>query len=291
MNVRKILMSCIAAMVVGSAWAEDTNSVDKSQYSLLNPTPDRYMRPLASDRADRITGPFTVDAGHFQIECDAVNYYKHQQKWEYPYEHVTRTATEFNWSPRFTVGLLDGVDFETQFNYETKENKYDYSGSYNATVKNHDDGFGFVSPMCKINLWGNNGGVTALSIMPQLSIPTDSRYDVNGGVALPFAVRLPEKFTLKITSWFESAQNSNKELFAGFENELSLTRAMTSKLNLFANLNTITTTDSNQEWYGYAGFGGAYTLMSNLQIYTGLRFGLTSNSYDYNPYLGLTWRF
>ena len=43
---------------------------DKSQYHLFNPTPRELMRELSTDRPDKTESPYTVDAGHFQIESD-----------------------------------------------------------------------------------------------------------------------------------------------------------------------------------------------------------------------------
>ena len=40
----------------------------KGQYTLFNPTPDRLLRDLTTDRPDATETPFTVDAGHIQFE-------------------------------------------------------------------------------------------------------------------------------------------------------------------------------------------------------------------------------
>src|SRR5215510_10543019 len=47
---------------------------DKSQYWLLNPTPDKLMREMTTDRPDITESPFTVDAGHVQFESTLVGY-------------------------------------------------------------------------------------------------------------------------------------------------------------------------------------------------------------------------
>src|SRR4051794_2985518 len=48
--------------------------VDKAQYNLFNPTPPEFMRELSADRPDKTESPYTVDAGHFQLETDLANY-------------------------------------------------------------------------------------------------------------------------------------------------------------------------------------------------------------------------
>ena len=50
-----------------SGWGSEP---DKGQYHLLNPVPREAMRPLITDRPSLTEGPYTVDAGHFQVESD-----------------------------------------------------------------------------------------------------------------------------------------------------------------------------------------------------------------------------
>ena len=46
----------------------------KSEFNFLNPTPTNQMRETNTDRPDKTEGPYTVDAGHVQIEMDLANY-------------------------------------------------------------------------------------------------------------------------------------------------------------------------------------------------------------------------
>src|SRR5436190_23093328 len=47
---------------------------DKSQFNLFNPTPGELMREFRTDRPDKTESPYTVDAGHFQVEVDELRY-------------------------------------------------------------------------------------------------------------------------------------------------------------------------------------------------------------------------
>src|SRR4026209_2035948 len=47
---------------------------DKGQYTLFNPTPKELMREMSTDRPDKTESPYTVDAGHFQVEMDLFGY-------------------------------------------------------------------------------------------------------------------------------------------------------------------------------------------------------------------------
>src|SRR4051794_21110103 len=54
--------------------AIEERSNDKRQYWLFNPTPKEKMREYGSDNGGITNGPYTLDAGHFQIETELVNF-------------------------------------------------------------------------------------------------------------------------------------------------------------------------------------------------------------------------
>ena len=66
------LFALILGATVGHALADDPP--DKAKYHLLNPTPREQMREMSTDRPDKTESPYTVDAGHFQIESDLFAY-------------------------------------------------------------------------------------------------------------------------------------------------------------------------------------------------------------------------
>src|SRR5207247_8308607 len=57
------------------AWgaeADPSAGLDKRHYTLFNPTPRELMREMNTDRPDKTESPYTVDAGHFQVEADVL---------------------------------------------------------------------------------------------------------------------------------------------------------------------------------------------------------------------------
>jgi len=56
-----------------AASAEKELPIDKWQYHFFNPAPRKQMREMSTDRPDQTESPYTVDAGHFQVESDLVN--------------------------------------------------------------------------------------------------------------------------------------------------------------------------------------------------------------------------
>src|SRR5438477_5692131 len=47
---------------------------DKSEFNLFHPTPTSLLREFSTDRPDQTESPYTLDAGHFQVEMDILNY-------------------------------------------------------------------------------------------------------------------------------------------------------------------------------------------------------------------------
>src|SRR5688572_8466426 len=69
-ELKRLLAGAVALIgAAGGATAQD-----RSQYTLFNPTPDRLLRDLTTDRPDITESPFTVDAGHVQFESTLVGF-------------------------------------------------------------------------------------------------------------------------------------------------------------------------------------------------------------------------
>jgi hypothetical protein len=64
----------MACAIVMAGTAGSALGADKRGYTRFNPTPDHLLRDLTTDRPDTTEAPFTVDAGHVQIECTLVGF-------------------------------------------------------------------------------------------------------------------------------------------------------------------------------------------------------------------------
>ena len=129
------------------------------------------MRPLSTDRPDATESPYTVDAGHYQLELEIGNWSK------------------------------DGSD--RQFSFAELNAKYGLNASndlqlvlpFFSHVEGGAEGFGDIQVRLKHNMWGNDGGKTALALMPFVRIPTangglgDGK--VAGGLIVPLAIEGP----------------------------------------------------------------------------------------------------
>jgi hypothetical protein len=313
---RFLALLAVVPLLTTALLADDsssTNSTDKSQYNLFNPTPHDLLRPMNSDQYDNVLDAHTLDAGHFQVEGSLVNYYKYSKSFYYPGLNYRYAEDEYSWTPRFRVGLLNNLELEVNPTFsERSENvaggfappSSGYPASFNATV--HHGGFGDIGVGPKINLWGNDGGMTSLAIHPYFSVPVDGG-DLQGGVDVPFGLKLPYGFYLKLNTEFyateiaalgvveiDTLQTLTKRIYihyVGFDNSISLHKSLSVKTAVYWYLDSNVTSDSGQPWYGYTGFGMTYSLTSDFEVYAGMGFGLVQAAYDYNPRFGIVFRF
>src|ERR1022692_3166856 len=80
--------------------AQETSTPDKGGYTLFNPMPNTLLRELSPARPDKTESPYTVDAGHFQLEMDFAIF---------TYDRTDGATTRaWNIAPvNFKIGLLD----------------------------------------------------------------------------------------------------------------------------------------------------------------------------------------
>ena len=161
---------------------------DKTAYTLFNPTPTALMREMNADRPDKTDCPFTVDAGHFQIEMDFVNLTDNSPNADRG--NVRSTSSEI--SPmNLKVGLLNDLDFQivcTAYRWQETDD-------LNAKTVDRKSGFDGITPRFKLNLVGNDGGFFALALIPFVKLPLSGgnlgNGSVEGGVGVPYSFRYP----------------------------------------------------------------------------------------------------
>ena len=83
----------------------DTIKVDKTHYTLFHPTPRRYMRPMVPDRPGITESPYSVDAGHFQYETDALRLLTRREGTAYGHDWYVNHALG-------KIGLSDRTDLQ-----------------------------------------------------------------------------------------------------------------------------------------------------------------------------------
>ena len=186
---------------------------DKSGYSLLDPTPDDEMRKFTPDRPTKGYSVRTIDAGHFELETDLVNF---------TYSKYLGTVTQSvqTLDPTLKMGITNWLDFEIQFNGLQSSQSFD---SESGLAVAHGAGFGDVVLRTKMNLFGNDDGPAGLAIIPYVKLPSStpviSNGAVEGGLIVPLALRLPQDYLVTLMTEVDSLENTDEgRRYANFVN-------------------------------------------------------------------------
>src|SRR5665213_2659355 len=173
-----LLLASVWPEVVG---AQNAGLPGKSAYTLFNPTPHDSMRELNADRPDKTDCPFTVDAGHLQIEMDVADFTYDADNAGHG-KSVTYRIAPMN----AKIGLLNNVDFQLVFTPWQLEN------SWVANKIKQQSGFEGITPRIKINLMGNDGGFFAIALIPFVTLPIGQRAvsAVEGGLSNSISIGL-----------------------------------------------------------------------------------------------------
>lgn len=264
-------------------------AADKSQYHLFNPTPRELIRTMSTDRPDLTESAYTVDAGHFQLEADLLNF---------SHDHDTAGGTDAKvdaWTAgavNLKAGLLNWMDLQLVldvYNHVTTEDRV-------AGTKVSQSGLGDFTTRVKMNLWGNDGGKTALAVMPFVKFPTNQddlgNDELEGGIIIPFAIELPAGWSLGLMTEFDFVRNNADTGYrTDFVNSLVLGRDLIGKLGGYVEFFSVVSSEPGNPWVGVLGLGLAYAVTDDLQLDGGVNLGLTRSAEDINPFLGVSWRF
>ena len=294
---RKLGLGVVAWCTMAAAAAEEGNDgvgkspvpPDKSGYHLFNPTPRELMREMSTDRPDKTESPYSVDAGHMQIEMDFVTYTR---------DHDTSggadTETE-SWmvAPiNLKVGVANWADLQFVVeSYQTVRTKDRTTG---AVVRN--SGFGDLTIRFKANLWGNDGGPTALAAMPYVKVPTNQddlgNDAVEGGLILPLAIELPWGWGMGVMPQFDVVRDDVGNGHHGVAvNTLTLGHDIVGKLAGYVEFFSEVNLEGDAPWVGTIDLGLTYALTDDIQLDGGVNLGVTRSADDVNPFLGLSVRF
>ena len=260
---------------------------DKSAYNLFHPTPSEHVREMNTDRPDQTESPYTVDAGHFQLETD-IGYAVFAN--DYAGGGDTRTTTWGVAPLNLKLGLFNNVDVQLVVDTYVHSRVENWlNGSVTRT-----SGFGDLQTRLKMNFWGNDGGKTAFGIMPFLKWPLPHSNLRNGrtegGVIFPFALDLGRGLSLGAMTEFDLVAGDAGSHDAQFVNSITVGRTVTRRLGIYAEFLVVTRPSPDFRWQGQADTGWTYALRENLHLDAGCNFGVTQSAPGFRPFVGLSLR-
>jgi hypothetical protein len=291
-------LSLITCFLVGTLQGADNGDdgnkqgqpkADKSSYSLFNPTPRASLREMTTDRPDQTESAYTVDAGHFQVEMDVVSAVFDSDR----SGGRDVRATVWGIAPlNLKLGLLNNLDM--QFMLEP----YGYSRVKDRVAGTVDEasGFGDLQTRLKVNLWGNDDGTTALAIMPFVKWPLSASSLRNGktegGVIIPLAVGLPGGWAMGLMTEFDFLRNAGNDGYdTEFVNSITFGHDIIGNLGGYVEFFSTVSSSGDADWQGQADVGFTYAVNDNTRFDFGCNFGVTKSAPDFNPFIGLSWRY
>ena len=265
--------------------SHQTADADECRYSLFSPAPKAQMRELSPDRPDKTESPYTVDAGHYELEMDFANFTDNIAE-------GTETRT-WNIAPfNFKAGLLNNTDLQFVFD------DYLYARTkYTATrATQNRSGIGDLTVRLKVNAWGDDSGTAAFAFLPFIKVPTNTaglgNNALEGGIILPLAVKLPAEFAMGCEAAALLLQNDldpryHADILNSITMDHSIFRPLSGYLELFSDISA----QPHSSWIGTMDAGLEMAAGSNLQFDCGCNFGISPAADRYNPFAGVTIRF
>jgi hypothetical protein len=247
------------------------------------------MREMATDRPDKTESPFTVDAGHFQIEADILNY-SYDRHNSAPTD--TRVETVSIAPMNLKVGLCNKVDLQLVVETYTSVRVHDVA----TGVVQKNRGFGDIIPRLKWNVWGNDGGATALALMPFVKLPTNQddlgNHSVEGGMIVPFAAQMPYDWAMGLMTEFDFIRDSvGSGYHAEFIHSITFSHDIVDNLAGYVEFFSLVRAESGSDWVGTVDIGLTYALSDDIQLDGGVNIGVTRAADDISPFIGISWRF
>ncbi len=241
------------------------------------------MRELSADRPDGTESPYTVDAGHVQVELSFIDY-------THDHDAGLRTDTFKVFDTNLKFGLTPNTDL--QFIFTPYVNEESTLGNGPAVTAG---GLGDIQLRLKINLWGNDAGETALGIMPFVKLPTGTEFGndpIEGGFITMLAWNVADNWGLGFMAEINAVYDPDDN---DYDAELVHTAVfgfdVVAKLGAYVEYIGVVSSDRGTGYAGSFSAGLTYELRKNLVLDVGTRAGLTAAADDLNLFTGMTWRY
>jgi len=274
-------------LCVGAAFSQQvfgdgpaSGPIDKSSYTLFDPTPIHLMRQLSADRPDGTESPITVDAGHVQVELSFADY-THDD------EDGTHTDATAWLDTNIKFGITHAMDLQLIFAAYSEEDVRAI-GQPNLTL----NGFSDVTIRLKINLWGNDGGQTAFGIMPFVKIPTGtelSNDEFEGGFIAMLGWDVAETWGLGVMAEIDAVYDSTDD-----DHDTEFIHTVVIGFDVVGPLGAyveyIGNARSDGDYVATFSAGLTYAVSDNVVFDTGVMVGLNDAADDFRVFVGLTWR-
>ncbi len=242
-------------------------SAEKRSFNFFNPTPNHLLRDLSPDRPDATESPLTVDAGRFALEASLFDYRRDNGAETYTYGQLN-----------FKAGLTHDIDLQTIVDL--------------SSDSPDGDGFGDVTLRLKYNVYGNDGGDSALALMPFVKVPTNtelSNEEWEGGLIIPWGISLTDTIGIGLMAEFDYLFNEDTG-----DHEFEFLHTAVLGFDLTENAGTYVEyigIAGEHDYQAYLAGGMNYAVNDDLILDFGVQSGLNSAAEDFGFFTGFTKRF
>ncbi len=236
------------------------------------------LRPLAADRPDATESPQTVDKGHWQIETSILGFAQDKQNGV-----TSRSFEAFNTNLKY--GLTQSVDIHFVMTPYVKE-EVEQNG-----VTTSQSSYSDLEVRSKINLWGNEGGESAMALLPYIKLPAGklSNDKVEGGLIVTYGTELAG-FGVGVQGQIDSVYNEVKDEM-DFAGSYTAVLGYDIATDIGGYIEYVGEYDMNGDYFPYASFGATYQTNANQQWDIGSKVALNDEGQEFEVFFGITQRY
>lgn len=273
------LLGCGIMLTYVTAYGQTDTT--RHKYNLFNPVPKDKMKDMETDRPDVTESAYTVEAGHFQVESDLFRHVRNTSDGVHSIQNTYNLAN-------YKLGLTERSDIQLVVpTYTTITMRNIITGKIINKAAGIDD----ISVRFKYNLWGHNGGKTALAALPYVVLPTSSFSSTatQYGIVFPFALSLTDKWNFGSQVSVNIAKEEDNAFHPEYLYSFTFGREITEDLSAFVEgVATYNVFKKNAETFANGGL--IFSVTDNLNIDAGVNIGLKQTS-DKIYFLGFSFRY
>jgi hypothetical protein len=282
-----------AGPLVARAQSSDDNHpkfpspYDSAHFSWRKPVPRNRLRPLRPDRPGTTESPFTVDAGHFQLETDLGRLINEPGSAEDPQQRTWRAAYAL-----VKLGLSRKTDLQVELPlYTTQKQRPPDATDWDESQR----GFGDVAVRIKHNFLGDDQqGPLAASVIGYVRLPTGAGGISNShpeyGIVLPVDVEIGDTYNLE--AQFETDLNYDPEQaqrYVRLMPSVAIDRQFGEKLGLLVEGAFPWNTEQHR-WHAQLNVAPTFNVTDNFQLDAGTHIALNGRT-QREYFVGLTVRY
>lgn len=283
--MKPLLYALAAASLPLAVQAQDTpqpNPYDSARFHLFRPVPRNRLRELRPDRPGVTESPFTVDAGHLQIETDGIRLINSREDDE-------RTRT---WKAAYSV-IKMGLSRRTDVQVEVPLYKVEKQRTTDNPTWDRRAGFGDVAVRVKHNFLGDDQeGPLAVAVVAYTRLPTGGQAGsgaAEAGLIVPVNLELPHRWNLDVQ--VESDLNYDRDQgkhYLRMMPSVAIDHEFTDTFGFL--VEGVTQWDAEHRgWRSSLNLAPIFTLTDNLQVDLGTHLALNRET-DREFFFGFTFR-